>query len=224
VLTSVDDTALKEGEWKKIVGTYLYRAKQVTIDFLKKETTISSGAQIERLQGNLLHLAEETGVKHIPAYRPISRRNLTETIDGIYTSLAHLAQGDTVSILSPTLERTAFNMQLTITPAKIEDLLVATQRINVSDLLLKVKKPDFLGESKWEFVHERALDASIADEIWLARFHARLEPVSPGDALDAKVETIARYDAEGAVVSITHTILKVNGVIKAETPEQQALL
>src|SRR6202047_5478333 len=39
-LEALDDQALKSGEWKKVLGIYLVKAKYIIIDFLKGRSTI----------------------------------------------------------------------------------------------------------------------------------------------------------------------------------------
>src|SRR3954447_10755683 len=56
-LETVDDEALKSGEIKKLIGTYLVTGKKILIDYCNKRTTIGSRAEIEELQSELLDAA-----------------------------------------------------------------------------------------------------------------------------------------------------------------------
>src|SRR5438067_135461 len=58
VVSSADDTALIEGDWKKLVGRYLYRAKYAAIRFLEGKTQISDRKQLKELESELLLLSE----------------------------------------------------------------------------------------------------------------------------------------------------------------------
>jgi hypothetical protein len=81
-------------------------------------------------------------------------------------------------------------------------------------LILKVKKPDYLGESMWDMKHEnRTIKAKITDEGWLMDFQRREVDVRPGDALRAKVRMETKYGYDGEVVGIYYTIIEVVEVI-----------
>jgi len=89
---------------------------------------------------------------------------------------------------------------------------------------LKIKKPDFLGESMWDFKHGvRPIQARIVDTAWLQRFQQRKEDVRPGDALRVVVETDAKYGYDGEVVALHHRIIEVKAVIPAQNPNQGGL-
>lgn len=86
---------------------------------------------------------------------------------------------------------------------------------------MKVKKPDYLGESRWEFHFEnRTIEAKIRDMEWLDKFQSRLVDVRPGDALKAKVVTEIRYSYEGDVLSTKYTLERVVDVIRYIPPKQ----
>jgi hypothetical protein len=58
IIESTDDNALKSGDWKKVVGIYLYKAKYATIRFLDKKTQISSRAEFGQLEAEIFALAQ----------------------------------------------------------------------------------------------------------------------------------------------------------------------
>jgi hypothetical protein len=62
VLESVDDTALKELDWKKGVGAYLLKAKYKILSFLEDKKEITNRKEIDLLQNDLFLLAEQTSV------------------------------------------------------------------------------------------------------------------------------------------------------------------
>ena len=105
----------------------------------------------------------------------------------------------------------------------MEELLTREVNSNESIMILKVRKPDYLGESKWEFVLDRGFDAKIIDIDWLNRFQNRIEDVRPGDAIRANVRTEIRYGYEGEVVGVRHTIVKVIEVVRFNPPSQALL-
>ena len=50
VLESVDDNALKEFDWKRIVGAYLLKAKYRLLEYMKDNDEIDSQEEVKKLQ------------------------------------------------------------------------------------------------------------------------------------------------------------------------------
>jgi hypothetical protein len=66
-------------------------------------------------------------------------------------------------------------------------------------MILVVKKPDYLGDSKWDLRHgKRPKSARIEDNAWLKRFQSREVDVRPGDALrcEVQIEHLYGHDNE----------------------------
>src|SRR5947209_16866369 len=104
----------------------------------------------------------------------------------ISLALANLDLTDSAELI--TTEGSAhFNLEFEIAPETIEQLTIRESIAHEQEMILKVKKPDFLGESRWEFVHETAIEAKILDREWLDRFQQGLHLILPGDALRALV-------------------------------------
>lgn len=222
-IESVDDEGLKKGDWKMVVGTYLVRAKYLIVNFLDKKTDIKGGQEIEGLERALHKLAEETDVKQFPAYEPVSREALVRDIAKINEALTPLNDDDK-AILVAGEEKTDFNLSLHIAPETIEDLITSESIQSTSEMILKVKKPDFLGTSQWEFRHDnRTILAKILDEEWLKRFQDGEVLVKPGDAIRAQVLTDVRYGFDREVVATHHSVTQIIQVIHKEQTNQPKL-
>ena len=92
-------------------------------------------------------------------------------------------------------------------------------------MILKVKKPDFLGNSMWEFNHEgHPISASILDQGWLADFREHGLGVRPGVALRALVRVEASYDDDSEALPARYAVLKVYEVIPPKPPSEQLYL
>lgn len=213
VLKSVDDTALKKLDWKEIVGTYLLRAKRRLITFLDKNPTITTRAQVAELEAELLQLARETNVRQIPAYQPIPTRRLLSDLSHVSSSLQILAvkQEALLVFASGSL---ALNREFSVPEEAIDALMTAETMTSSAEMILRVKKPDYLGQSMWDFRHQnRVILARVADAEWLSRFQHRAVTLRPGDSIRATVETSVHYDQYGEVVAIHFTVTKVHGEI-----------
>jgi hypothetical protein len=223
LLQSVNDEALKSGEWKKVVGNYLVKTKYIVLKFLEDKDKLSNRDDIARLQREITVAAETTDVKWIPAYGPVPLPKLLGSIQGVNEALGHLGKKDTAKFMSAEGDAN-LNLTLQFDISEMEELLTSEVISNESPMIVKVKKPDYLGESKWEFVFEHSIEAKILDAEWLTRFQNRLEDVRPGDALRALVRTEVRYGYEHDVISTRYSILKVIEVIRPVYPSQGKFL
>ncbi|OQC55505.1 MAG: hypothetical protein BWX55_00051 [Deltaproteobacteria bacterium ADurb.Bin022] len=219
----IDDDALKRLDWKPAVGKYLVKAKYIIIKFLDGKTEITNRSEIEDLNKNLLTLAQETNIRQIPAYSPLPTERLLINLQRITTATDGLKGSDSVKYLTSE-DSIPFNLSFKIIPETIEDLMTKETIKSPMEMILKVKKPDYLGDSKWEFKHEnKNYLMKILDEEWLAEFQNRQVDIRPGDSIRAKVQIIAKYGYDLNVVSIHHNILEIIDVIPF-TPLDQKLL
>ncbi len=209
ILEAVDDTGLKQGEWKKVVGSFLWKAKYRMIDWTRDKTVITNRSDVKQLEMELLVLAQETDIKRIPTYAPVPADRLLGGIYSISAALNELSKDDEAELTTPD-GTIPFNMSFSITPGSIRELLVKESISNENTLILKVKKPDYLGESMWEFKYEgRSITAKILDVGWLTKFQQRAIDVRPQDALRAKARVVAQYSYEGEVIATDYFILEV---------------
>jgi hypothetical protein len=222
-LESLDDQSLKSGEWKKVLGIFLVRAKYIIIDYLSDKATISSKGELEELQGKLLEAAKQTDILSIPTYRPMPLEHVADSIRMISLATQPLKESDLARYLSSE-GNIDFNLSFRIKAESFDAFIVREIITNQTTLILKVKKPDFLGDSRWEFRHENhAMEVGMADFEWLQRFRQRAIVLRPGDAIKALVETSVKYSFEGEVIGTTHTILKVLEIISVENASQDDL-
>lgn len=222
-LESVNDSALESGDYKKVVGTYLVKGKYVLINFLDQKTSISD-QDLSHLQNALTDVINETDVGHLlPAYEPPSREQIVHSLERINNALAPLNDDDAAKFVSIEGEAN-FNLTLHIAPETVSDLITAETIESVSTMILKVKKPDFLGTSQWEFRWDnRTLSATILDTVWLGQYQDGQLMLNPGDAVRADVLTQVRYGYDREVVSTHYALIKVLDVINRDNPQQTRL-
>ncbi|MDL1893628.1 hypothetical protein FBQ87_12195 [Sphingobacteriales bacterium CHB3] len=122
-------------------------------------------------------------------------------------------------------DETKMNASFSIVPEKIEELLTHEVIDNQSTMILKVKKPDYLGESQWDFRHgTKPLSVKIVDSEWLKNFHDRKYDIRPGDSLRAVVVTKVSYGYDNEVVATHYEISEVKEIIRFTPPQQIPLL
>jgi hypothetical protein len=223
-LIAHDDKDIQNLNWKPVIGKYLVTTKYILIDFLSNKTEISDRAQLQNLQGRLLEAAEETNMKAIPAYAPLALPEVIKSINSVNSALTPLLTTDSAKFLTKDAQ-TNFNIQLRIAPETMEQLITKETITNEVEMILKVKRPDYLGDAMWEFRHEtRTIPAKIIDLHWLTEFQARRVDVRPGDALRGRVRIEVEYGYDGEVVATHHAIVKVIAVVPAQEGGQGQLL
>ncbi len=219
LLKAIPDDAVYHLDWKPIIGQYLVKAKKFMVNFLENKTTITNIDEIKPLEDEIYRLAEKTKVRWLPAYTRIQPRQILESIKDISASLSHLTEGDNARYIVPDEPEAEFNLTFNLAPESIEDLIAKETLSSESEMLLKVKKPDYLGESMWDFRHGTAIiSASILDKEWLERFQSRNVDVRPQDFIRARVGISHKYDQDGELIATHFNILKVIDVIFA--PDQ----
>lgn len=221
LLRAIPDDAVYHLDWKPIVGQYLVKAKKFIINFLENKTTITNIDEIRPLEDEIYKLAEETKVRWLPVYTRIQPRQLLESIKDISASLSHLSEGDNARYIVPDEPEAKFNLTFNLAPESIEDLIAKETLSSESEMLLKVKKPDYLSESMWDFRHGTStISASILDKEWLEKFQSRKVDVRPQDYIRARVEISHKYDQDGELIATHYNILKVIEVIFAPDQSQ----
>jgi hypothetical protein len=151
----------------------------------------------------------------IPSYRPVPEGKIVEAIENFGAALAYLATEDSAKLMTPDGEAN-FNMVLKVSPDSLLDLLIKESLTNESVMILKVKRPDYLGESMWDFkLGEHPLQAKILD---------RNVDVRPGDAIRAKVSHTINYGYGAEVVSERYEVMEVLEVTALVSFTQPPLL
>jgi hypothetical protein len=150
-------------------------------------------------------------------------RLLTE-IKQITDAVAGLEPGDHVVYVS-SIDETPLDTSLRVSSDEIERLLTEEVLVSESEHLLLVKRPDYLGNSRWEFrLGDRSIEAKLLDNAWLEDFRAGRIPLHPGDALRALVRTEVYRGFEGQIVATRHQVLKVIDVVHGEGETQISFL
>ncbi len=222
LLEELDDEAIKTLDWKPQAGKYLLLAKYLIIDFCNKETRITNASQLAPLERDIFQSAQDSNANQLPYYRPISRKGLLEGMNKVSAALGNLNKEDKVSYITESQE-VPFNLSFSVVPT-VEELLTAEETKLEGTSVLKVKKPDFLGDSQWEFKHEnRIVRAKILDAPWLEQYRSGQVYLLPGDAMKVEMEHLAQYDDRGNIVSEQYNILKVIKIVRNDTAEQQGV-
>jgi hypothetical protein len=223
VLKAADDDAIKKLDWRPIIGQYLVKAKYFIIDFLKEKETLKSGDEVLPLETKLLDLATKTDVLWLPAYAPVQRKSLIQGIQRLSSNVSYLHKKDRASYIADG-ERVDFNNDFSLPYESIDNLITAETIHSVNEVILKVKKPDYLGESMWEFRHGgKIIPAKLVDSEFLESFQSQKIDLRPGDSIRAIIKTANKYDYTGELIGTGIEIVEVKEVIRIRPPNQMLI-
>lgn len=225
LLRSSDDSALKSGDWKRVVGEYAVKGKYALIKMLEGAQSITDPNLLDAIQAELLLEAKRTDIRGLSGYVPMSRTRLAAHIVDLTASLGYLDEQDSATFESRAERPIPFNRMLRINESEMTQLLAVRTLTNVSELILKVKKPNYLGSSMWEFHYDgHSIEARIQDANWLEKFHNGGAGLLPRGALRASVRVEVSYDDQSESLPPKYTILEVLEVIPPPPHREQLLL
>jgi len=219
VIEIADDESLKSGKFKAILGKYLLEAKHWILKHIKDKENLK-GEKLKVLQDKLQEIAEETKVRKIPSYAPVKREKLVEFSIKTLESTSVPTEKDKAKYVSRCGQITLPKGPVISDEAR-EEMLTEKNIVDETQLVLRIKKPDYLGESKWMFQWEKhPMEAKIEDKEWLSRFQTREILVRPGDSLKVRVRTEIKKGYDDKDISVRYDILKVLQVIPATDAKQ----
>lgn len=223
-LKGIPDEALKEMEWKRIFGQFLYESRNSFVEWLENRETINSRGEIQELQEIILEKAEKSNLNHIPAYSPPSPQQILSSASSLKKAVNNLSNKDKSIFISRDKEKN-INQKFQISEATIKELLTLREITQEQEAILLVKKPDYLGKSKWVFRYKGHLvEAHIAHAEWIGGFQKQKEKVLPGDSIRARIKATISYGFEGEIVHEIYEIIEVLEIIRGGTLGQTRLL
>jgi hypothetical protein len=170
------------------------------------------------LEGELLRIAEETDLKKLPAYRAPTAGEILTDIHAVQESLSVLGDRDVATYRYGENE-VEFNQDLNISNEIVREVLTKEVVKSSAQRIVKVKKPDYLGQSMWSFQYDgRAIEAKISDADWLVKFQSRAIDVRPGDSLRVLLYEEISYGYEAEIV---HRHYEVENVYEIILPPKQ---
>src|SRR5262249_46613160 len=137
-LKSTEDEAIKQLEWKKIVGTFLVQAKYVTVEWLENDAPQKS---LVDLSSRLQKLAATTDVRYLPDYSRPKIPDLIDALSEFQKAKDALEPRDSAKFISEVGD-VDFNFTLHWGPEELAELAVKQTLVQPAmRLILAVKKP-----------------------------------------------------------------------------------
>jgi hypothetical protein len=223
VLKGVDDEAIHDVAWRETLGGFLLRGKHAIFQWIEGREQVEDRESVQALSREIVRLAEGTGVLRLPVYVPPPMPALLKDIAGLSKALSHLGHNDLATYeASGAISR--INKKFRMDEEQTGALLAGEKVTRSSTVLLRVKKPVYIGESMWEFVHAgHGMRARIVDHEWVMEFQLLKIEVRPGDSLRVVLETTTEHDMSGPSPITTHRVLKVLEVRHATHASQLEL-
>lgn len=226
VLEWIPDEGLKDLDWKKIVGGVLVRVKHLLLKKLQDHPGgFTKADQLRNLQTEIDAELRASGLNQLNAYGTLHRGILADLISDTTKAQRGLHEGDRVEFRS---QAGVVRFNPTFNTDNLSELASEGFETVRQKAMLKVKKIDLLGESRWTFRlnDKRTIEARITDQAWLHQLHNREVSVISGDWLETELETGYLHGAQQTHVQVQHTITHVYRVFNPDTPDatQQRLL
>lgn len=223
-LKVIPDSAIEDLSVKKILGHYLVIAKHKILSAMGEGAPLTEISQIDKLALELKDMAINTNYILPEAVVVIDSRKLLDTMAKVSEIAARLPGN---SNFQYEYENNSLNInEKFIVPEGMLDSLDVNESIeNKATVILKIKQPDYLGNSKWVFKYnDTRMVCGFEDEEWLRKFHAREIILAAGDSLKVLLKTITSYNKKGEVVLETHAIVKVIEILVCDSGDQIKLL
>lgn len=191
------------------VKEFIEEARSESLGFLNEGK--SSVEELEELSTSINEIAKSKEIDKTFDYAEPNLIDLANSLNAINNSTNKLSENEKFTFKSEddqTKELSSGTPKIDI--EAVETALTQEEIRNESELFYKIKKPDFLGDSQWEFKHgNRTVKVKILHEDWLDRFHKGEVVVVPGDSLRVKVLQTSKYNRNGYLISETIEIIEV---------------
>ncbi len=224
ILKNIDDDDLRNINLHRIIGKFLVMGKHKVLNETNRLEKIESINDVTALIKIVENLKQEYEIYNSIRAKPISHRELLKILQEISNSIQYLDNKDSIVIIGEG-QTTPFNKNFIITEEDIDTILTKKSDTVRDTISLMVKKPDYLGSSKWlcRSTEGQMMEIKILDKEWLGDFQKAQKILLPGDSIQAIVETRIDYDYQGNELNLDHSLIEVLDIIKGVHPIQLKL-
>lgn len=223
-ISKIDDDALKEFDIRKQIGAYVVKAKYKVLEYLDNRERLEKEANLRQLAEDLTKLGFEIPSNPRLFHKHIDGIDLVQPLNRIQSAKALLGPKDAMTIKSEADEYSVDTSS--VEPVEqAETVSVAHRRSGQMPMILLVKKPDYLGNSRWEFRHGASpIFAHVYDQEWLERFRSGEVILQPGSALHCSVDYTYEYDSTGTLLASRHDVVEVRSTMPPPSNENSPAL
>jgi len=205
----------------------IIEVRAVFLDYLAKNNAPNSPKEIAEIREKIAQLPVS---KNTDGLAP-KRLEDTQIIDclGYYSKPDGLTENQDLQVRAAGRDFTVSRSVRIASQERITLLAGSSDYLPNQQLRVRVKKPDFLGKSKWTFqeMEGHTFDAHIGDEPWLTKFQNGLllphEFPYPQEVLIVNANIRIQRDRFNVEIGREYEIIKVLGVVKESQPLQPLL-
>lgn len=205
-----EDGKIDNLEPQENLKDYLEDSRKAAIDFVSQNK--SSVEDLEKLSIEIAEIAEKKKVSESFNYAEPNLIDLAKSINEIKNSTNDLHQNEGFILTNSDENPSAImrNGSEKIDIESVEKFLTKEELVNNYETFYKIKKPDFLGDSQWDFKHgNKSIKVKILHQEWLDQFHKGEIVVLPGDSLKVKIKQTNKYNQNGYLISEKIEIIEV---------------
>jgi len=205
-----DDNKLDDNKiTKKTINDFIDESRSKSIEFI--ESGKSEVEDLKELAKNIDEIANEKGIKDTFNYAEPSILDLAKNLNEINDAVSKL--GDDEKFVIKNSKNTTEEISKGTEKINLEDVenALTTEEIKSENIVYyKIRRPDFLGDSQWDFKHgNKPLKVKILHEEWLDDFQKGKVIVVPGDSLKVKIRQNFKYNKNGYLISEKTEIIEV---------------
>jgi hypothetical protein len=199
---------------KKNLQEFVDESAKVFVETLN-DTKIESSKQVNGIQDKIEKLAIYNGINNIFTYTPPQAKAILNVANGFAKSINRLSENETIHYHCNN-DIIPIRKNIEVYFDKIQEEFVNRTIVSEGEMILKIKKPDLLGNTLWTFKHDKSIQARIEDTEWLNNFFKAEIPLFSGDSLHANVKTISKYDSDGNLIKQEYVVTKITEKISGD--------
>src|SRR5690606_9481551 len=205
-----DDNKLDDNKiGEETINEFIEESRSKSIEFI--ESGKSEVIDLKELANNIDLLAEQKGIKETFNYAEPNILDLAKNLNDINDAVSKLTDDEKFIIKDS--KNTTEEISKGTEKINLEDVenALTTEEIKSENIVFyKIKRPDFLEDSQWDFKHgNKSLKVKILHEEWLEDFKQGKVIVVPGDSLKVKIKQCFKYNKNGYLISEKTEIIEV---------------
>ncbi|PTX14701.1 hypothetical protein C8N40_110130 [Pontibacter mucosus] len=207
-----DDNKIDDVQSSEPVSEYIEEARAASLNYLSNGK--SSVTELQGLNKEIKNIADKKDLAKSFNYVDVDLLELASALNEVNNSTDKLTDKEKYTVTSPNTDARELKAGTPkIDIEAVENALTSDTITNTSQVYYKIKRPDFLGDSQWEFKFgNKNIKAKILHEEWLTKFHNGEVVVVPGDSLRVKVKQVSKYNKNGYLISDKIEIVEVLGI------------
>src|SRR5690606_28838664 len=205
-----DDNKLDDNKiTEETINDFIDESRSKSIEFI--ESGKSEVEDLKKLAKDIDEIANEKGIKDSFNYAEPSILDLAKNLNEINDAVSKLGDDEKFVIKnSKSLTEEISKGTEKINLEDVENALTTEEIKSENIVYYKIRRPDFLGDSQWDFKHgNKSLKVKILHEELLDDFQKGKVIVVPGDSLKVKIRQNFKYNKNGYLISEKTEIIEV---------------